>query len=318
MSDTRELSSSRDPGPTAPEGGGIVGFIRRRPLTSYLVWFFTIGQALAFTPVVADAYDVDVHPQLFIIASTVIGLLLPAVVITRIIDGPAGVRALWRRSIAVWVSLRWYALALAGLPVLATALAIAVYGMPTADLTTSSVLSALAFGLVVHTVVSLVPNNWAEEVAWMGFFQSRLQSRGSSAVRAALITGPLFAVQHVALVYGGGMTAVILMAVLIVFTVPFRMVMAWAYNRTGSLFLVGVLHAVGNGVAAGAGFGSGAGLVPRLYPDGGLVAGLIHLIAFAVISLIVLITTRGRLGLRRQANHRPSRKPVPSLEGQQS
>ena len=307
--------------PDAPAAAGnpVVRFIRRRPLTSFLLWFFTVAQAFVLVPAVLQAHGhawLGEPPvfQFFVCGSTLVGLLLPAAVITRIVDGPQGLRELWRRSFAARVPLRWYALAFLGVPVLATALAVVLFGPPAG----SSVTSALLSGFVLQTVLTFLPNNWWEEVAWMGFFQSRLQSRGSSAVRAALITGPLFAVQHVALVYGGGMTAVILMAILIVFTVPFRMVMAWAYNRTGSLFLVGVLHAVSNGVAAGAGFGLGAGLVPRLYPDGGLVAGLIHLITFAVISLIVLIITRGRLGLRRQANHRPSRKPVPSLEGQQS
>jgi membrane protease YdiL (CAAX protease family) len=39
------------------------------------------------------------------------------------------------------------------------------------------------------------------------------------------------------------------MSALIVLAVPFRMVMAWVLNRTGSLFLVGLAHAAGNAVA---------------------------------------------------------------------
>jgi hypothetical protein len=93
-------------------------------LTAFLAWFFTVGQALVFAPVVARHYGVDLPLQVFVV-STLIGLLLPAVVITRIVDGPAGVRQLWRRAVDVWVSARWYALALAGMLVLATGLAVA-------------------------------------------------------------------------------------------------------------------------------------------------------------------------------------------------
>ena len=62
-------------------------------------------------------------------------------------------------------------------------------------MTTGALVSALVFGLLVQTVVSLVPNNWAEEVAWMGFVQARLQDR-TTPMRAAALTAPLFALQH--------------------------------------------------------------------------------------------------------------------------
>ncbi len=294
MTSTRDLTTTSSPRPSAPAGRGVVGFIRRRPLTSYLIWFFTVGQAFAFAPLVARAHDIEVHAQLFIIASTLFGLLLPAVVITRIVDGPDGVRALLRRSIAVWVSLRWYALALAGVPLVATALAIGFFGMPTAELTTASVLSVLAFGLVVQTVLSLVPNNWAEEVAWMGFFQSRLQDR-TGPMRAAALTAPVFALQHVVLVVGNSVgLAIAFMVALILINIPLRALMAWTYNSTGSLFIVALLHAAGNGVGGGSGFADG--FLPRLYPDEEFV-GLMHFPAYVLIAVAVIVATRGRLGL---------------------
>jgi membrane protease YdiL (CAAX protease family) len=287
-----------NPAPARPGGQGMAAFVRRRPLTTFLAWFFTVGQALVFTPIVARGYGVDLPPQVFVVASTVIGLLLPAVVITRVVDGPAGVHLLWRRALAVWVSARWYALALAGVPVLAIGLAVAFFGAPTADMTTGALASALVFGLLVQTVVSLVPNNWAEEVAWMGFVQARLQAR-STPMRAAALTAPLFALQHVALVVGSPLPmAVALMVFLIVVNIPIRALMGFAYNRTASLFVVGLLHAAGNGVAAGSGFG--AGFLARLYPDQPF-ASLMHLLALAAIGLVVIAMTRARL----EASRRP-------------
>jgi uncharacterized protein len=274
-------------------------------VTAFLVWFFTVGQALVFAPTVARGYGVELPAQVLVVASTLIGLLLPAVVITRIVDGPAGVRQLWRRAIDVWVSARWYALALAGMPVLATALAIALFGVPTAAVTTGALVSALVGGLLIQTMVSLVPNNWAEEVAWMGFVQSRLQKR-TTPMRAAALTAPLFALQHVALVVGSPLPmAVALMTFLIVANIPIRALMGFTYNRTGSLFAVGLLHAAGNGVAAGSGFG--AGLLARLYPDRPF-ASLMHLLALAVIGLVAIAITRARLGASRG---RPERTTVP-------
>ena len=115
--------SHPSPTPGRPGGSAVAGFVRRRPLTAFLAWFFTVGQALVFAPIVARGYGVDLPPQVFVVVSTLIGLLLPAVVIIRVVDGSAGVRLLWRRAVDVWVSARWYALALAGMPALATGLA---------------------------------------------------------------------------------------------------------------------------------------------------------------------------------------------------
>jgi hypothetical protein len=201
MNTTTHEPSHPNPTPGRPGSSAVARFVRRRPLTAFLMWFFTVGQALVFTPIVVRGCGVELPAQVFVVASTLIGLLLPAVVITRVVDGPAGARALWRRAVDVWVGARWYALALAGMPALATGLAFAFFGAPTAALATGALVSALVAGLLVQTLVSLVPNNWAEEVAWMGFVQARLQSR-TTPMRAAALTAPLFALQHVALVVG--------------------------------------------------------------------------------------------------------------------
>jgi len=93
MSSTEKLGRSTTRNPSATGDTGFVGLVRRHPLTTFLVWFFTVGQAFAFAPVVARANGVELLVQPFILASTLIGLLLPAVVITRIVDGPERVRA---------------------------------------------------------------------------------------------------------------------------------------------------------------------------------------------------------------------------------
>jgi uncharacterized protein len=307
MNATTHDPSHPNPTPARLGSSAVARFVRRRPLTAFLMWFFTVGQALVFAPIIARGYGVELPAQVFVVASTLVGLLLPAVVITRVVDGPAGVRALWRRAVDAWVGARWYALALAGMPALATGLAFAFFGAPTVDLSTGALVSALVGGLLVQTVVSLVPNNWAEEVAWMGFVQARLQNR-TTPMRAAALTAPLFALQHVALVVGSPLPmAVTLMAFLIVVNIPIRALMGFTYNRTGSLFAVGLLHAAGNAVAAGSGFG--AGFLARLYPDQPFVS-LMHLLALAVIGLIVIAITRARLGASRRGPA-PATVPMP-------
>ncbi len=279
--------------PRAPRSNPVVGFVRAHPVGAFLLWFSTVGLALSFTPVVLrGALDVDVPRQPFIVASTVVGLLLPALVITRIVDGPEGLRALWARTVHVRVPLRWYALALIGVPVATVAVTVALFGAPT--LTPGALASALGYGLVLQFSVVLLTNNWWEEVAWMGFVQARLQERHGPA-RAALLVGPLFALQHVSLVVGNPPAlAVAFMVVFALVAIAFRALQGWVYNSTGSLFVVGLVHAAGNAAASGSGFEGGGGLLVRLYAEP--LVGSMQTLASAALGILVLVATRARLG----------------------
>jgi membrane protease YdiL (CAAX protease family) len=281
--------------------------IRRHPVGAFLTWFFTVGQAFAFTPVVArEVFHVDILAQPFIVASTVIGLLLPAAVITRIADGPQALGDFWRRTGRVRTSWGWYAVAVVVVPLATAALAVAFFGLPR-DVTPAAIAGAAVSGLLVQGFVVLASNNLWEEAAWTGFVQARLQER-HGAMRAAVLTAPLFALQHVSLVVGNSpVVGVIFMTAFAVVAIPYRALAGWMYNATGSLFVVGLLHAAGNGMTGGSGFGQG--LLPRIY-DAEFV-GVMHQLANAVLGLVVIAATRGRLGRDRGQRHqRPRRRPA--------
>ena len=276
-------------------------WIQRHPLLAFFAWFFTVGQAFAFFPVVMANRGVEVPHQPFILGSTLVGLLLPALVITRVVDGPEGLRALLRRAVEVRVSAGWYAFALLLVPVLSVGLSVGLLGRPT-DLSPSIIGSTLLSSFLLQILLNLVPNNWTEEVAWSGFVQRRFQDRHSP-FQAALLAGPLFALQHVSAVAGATLgEAVFLMMVMALLVTPYRFVTGWVYNRTGSLLLVGLLHAAGNAAATGSGFMPG--LLRSLYPESQL-AGMAHLLVFALVGIVVVIATRGRLGLDSAARAQP-------------
>ncbi len=285
-------------------GRRLAGTIRRYPVASFLAWSVPVGQAIAFQPVVAPAwYGADLPTAPFVVLANLVGLLLPAVVVTRVVDGPAGVRALWRRAVRVRVPLRWYALALVVVPVATAAVAVALLGPPDSG---GVLAAAVVSGLLVQVLLGFLTTNWAEEVAWTGFLQTRLQDRHGP-VRAALATGPLFALQHAALAAGNGWLGGTVVLLFITATaIPFRFLQGWVANRTGSLLVVGLVHAAGNATTDGSGFG-GPGLLPRLYVDGGV--GPVHLVASAALGLVVLAATRGRLG-RRPGPSRVGADPV--------
>lgn len=285
--------------PVRPAGvrsgrGGPVGVVRRHPVASFLAWSFAVGQPIAFVPVVArEVYGRELAAAPFIVGANLVGLLLPALVITRVVDGREGLRVLWRRTVRARTGLRWYVLALVVVPVSTAAVTAVFLGPP--GRTGSLLAWAVAAGLLLQLVLVFLTSNWWEEVAWTGFVQTRLQDR-SGPLRAASATGILFALQHVSLVFGNTLLGGVVVLLFITATaVPFRFLQGWLANRTGSLVVVGLVHAAGNATTGGSGF-AGAGLLPRLYP--GEVVGPTHLVASAALGLVVLAATRGRLGRR--------------------
>ena len=81
----------------ARPGRGVRRFVQRHPYLSFLLIFNTVGQAAAFVPVIADrVYGVQVGVDLWLIVPTLLFLLLPALVITRIARGRDGLRHLVR------------------------------------------------------------------------------------------------------------------------------------------------------------------------------------------------------------------------------
>ena len=152
--------------------------IRTRPLTAFLTWFFTVGQVIAFTPAISSAaFQRTLAARPFIIASTFIGLLLPAGVITAAMEGPEGLRRLSAAVLRYRIPARWYLLPVVGIPATTLALHVLTVGLPSHG-SPSALAAAVGIGLVGQLIVVLLTVNLWEEVAWTGFVQSLLQRRG--------------------------------------------------------------------------------------------------------------------------------------------
>ncbi|QDO89982.1 CPBP family intramembrane metalloprotease [Ornithinimicrobium ciconiae] len=275
-------------------GGAVVRFIRRRPLASFFLWTYTVGQVPPWSAMLAGLADRAWLMPAAVVLSAFIGLLLPTLVITRIVDGPEGLRDLGGRAAKIRVGVAWFAAAFLLVPALILAIGVLLGGTPP-DRSTGSLLTALGPHFLLPLLITFVLINWWEEVAWMGFVQARLQDRRGPLL-AALLVAPLFALQHSSLAAGQGLVPgtvlLLLLLLLAVLAVPFRVAIGWAYNRTGSIFLVGLIHAVGNAATGGDGFN--AGYLRHLYPANDTVT-MAHLLAMFLLGLLVLLMTRGRL-----------------------
>jgi membrane protease YdiL (CAAX protease family) len=265
---------------------GVLGFIQRHPYLSFLLTFNILGQAVAFVPVVLHrVYGIDLNIDWVVVVPTLLFLLLPALVITRIARGADGLRALLRSMTHFRVRARWWLLPLVAVPALTV-----VTALPAPPgLTAQTVIITYLTIYLPALLGQFVTTNWWEETVWMGFFQTPLQDRFGP-WRAVLITTPFFALEHLSLVFGGTLSeGLIQFGLILLVTLPTRALLAWIYNRTGSIALVGLVHASTNA--------AGLALVPQLlgHPGGGGSALL-------VLGVIVIVATRSRLGRETSRN----------------
>jgi membrane protease YdiL (CAAX protease family) len=271
---------------------GIAAAVRRHPVGAFLAWFFTVGQAIAFIPLVAQwTTGTSLPTEPFLLAATAVGLVLPTITITWFTDGAAGLRALQQSATRLLFPARWYAFAVLGVPFTLVAIWAAVAGPPE-QVGGSGAAMAFSAGFLLHLVVVFVTFNLWEELAWMGFVQTRLQER-HGAIRAAVLTGPVFALGHISQVIEGSVaTTLVTLTLLVTVCIPFRALQALVYNRTDSLVPVALVHAAANATAAGSLVGTG--LLDRLYPGDG--AGGLVFPVLGALGLVAIAVTRGRLG----------------------
>ena len=272
----------------------------RHPMAVFLTIAYAASAAVFALPFLANTgigvIDLDLPGTAPFILLSAISLAGAAFITTALAEGRDGVRSLRRRTFHFRVNPGWYPVALALLPGIAILTAVALAGFdPLVKLVTSP---DIAIGAIIGAVVAFLLVNWWEEAAWTGFALERLQPR-LGPIGASVVTTWLQALVHLPLVFvAGGVTdgrvapAQIPFYLVALFVLPIsvRFVLTWLYNTTGrSVPIVGLAHA-GLGVAAGIGF------IPVLAPT---VDPAWVFAGFAVLAAVVLVATRGRLGLER-------------------
>jgi membrane protease YdiL (CAAX protease family) len=281
---------------------------RRHPFAVFLVIAYGFSAAAFALPLLSTAgigvIDVDLPGAAPFILISAVGLAISAFVATALADGRDGVRDLRRRTFRFRVQPIWYAVALVLLPAAALGAAVVVTGGdPVIRLATNP---GTIVAIVVGAVVAFALVNWWEETAWTGFALERLQGQ-MGPIGASVVTTWLQALVHVPLVFvADGVTVgrvpadhiPFYLVALFVLPIPVRLVLTWVYNASGrSLPIVGLYHA-GLGVATGVAF------LPVLAPG---IAPVVAYAGFAVLAVIVLVATRGRLGLARPATDATTR-----------
>ncbi|MFE7441049.1 CPBP family intramembrane glutamic endopeptidase [Streptomyces chartreusis] len=288
--------------PAARTESKLRGSIRRYPLT----WFFTLAYGLSWAtwaPFVLSENGLGIWSYTFpgnaavrqlvgVLPGAYLGPITAALVITGLTEGRAGLRAWRKRMTRFKVSWRWYLVVLLSVPAALTLASVALAGRGP-GLPSTAILAVYLPGLLVQ----MVTTGLAEEPGWREFAMPRLQSRNRP-LTATLVVGVLWGGWHLPLFlteWGGGPHVAWTAPVEFVATsVLFSAVMTWVFNKSGeSMPLVMLLHCGVNNYFSMA----WSDLFPSLSRTDVAHAFLLASLAGA---LVLVVATRGRLGLPKQ------------------
>ena len=183
-----------------------------------------------------------------VVLAMLAGPSIAGIALTGLADGRAGLQEFRSRLLHWRVDARWYAVALltAPLAVAATLLALSLSApvFRPGIFTTSQPASHLLSGLVVGLAAGIF-----EELGWTGFAVPRLRLR-YGVFATGLIVGFAWGAWHFLVTWWGstGSAGAVSMTtylpvLLFSFLPPYRVLMVWVYDRTGSLLVAMLMHA---------------------------------------------------------------------------
>jgi membrane protease YdiL (CAAX protease family) len=269
---------------------GVPETIRAHPLPA----FFALAYAVSWG-ILLVLYGMMRAPAAVVIFVQTLGPTIAARIVLTTIGGRVAYREMRHRGRLWRVPFRWYLLGLAVIPAACLgAVAVLPGGIGALqNASAGSIVSTFAFFLVF----GFFSGPLFEEPGWRGFALPRLE-RDRGPLVGTLILGVLWGVWHLpqflvpewAAQNGGSDPATI--AAFLVLVMTLSPVLTWVYNRTGSLWLAMVTHASIN---------ASLSMGPVLPAAGPMLVGIV---AFGAISLVLVITTRGRFGYDTQAQLR--------------
>jgi len=276
---------------------GATRFVRRYPVATFLLMAYGIFWT-SWTPVLF----LGGNPRLFSALGALVGLAIPAFVVTGITEGRAGISRLRRRALRWRVGIVWYVLAMLAVP-LGAMLLTPVFLGPEPLQGMGHTWPVLITHFAPQLLLAVVTVQFFEELGWAGFVQHRLQAR-HGALKASLLVALAFAFLHlptylsVPINQGRALNDLSVMVIVVPFAIAFRILIAYTYNRTGfTVLIAAVTHASFNEASEI--------IAPNVQGP------LAQLLAFAAIGLLALIVAVGSKGsLAYVRDRRPARRPV--------
>src|SRR5687767_9216437 len=268
--------------------------VARHPVLAFMLISLAVGFVTAAVPPIADSAILPFDLPLHGVVGGSLGVGLAAFLVTAALSGRAGAADLGRRSLRWRVSVRWYLIALLTVPVTATLISLAIYGLRALAAPSGGWPRALA-EVAAMFLLQLVLFQLAEEIGFTGFLQHHWQDRYSP-LKLTLYVALLWALWHMPDHFaeeGWGLEQLI--AAPVVFAIEAvslffaRALFVWFYNRTGfSVLLVAMFHAS---------FDAAINQLSRdVVPASNTVRFLIFSGVIVLFGTAVIIATKGQLG----------------------
>jgi len=225
--------------------------IKQHPVLTYYILTFAISWGGGLIVLGPGRFVGTMEPSqkqfLLAILVGITGPSLSGILLTGLVDGRAGFRDLRARLFNRRVGARWYAAAVLVGPLVTMAALFALSLISPVFLPGISISTDTAF-LVLIGIASGLVVGCCEELGWTGFAIPRLRER-HGILATGLLVGFLWGAWHFPLFSGqAGASESVPMALylpvlLFSFLPPFRVLLVWVYDHTGSLPVVMVMHA---------------------------------------------------------------------------
>jgi len=225
-------------------------FIKKHSALLYFILTFAITWGCMALVAAPEGFPIskqkldELGPMVYV--GMLIGPSLSGLLLTALDSGKKGFRELWARLSKLRVGFKWYAIALLATPLTALIILLAlslispefVPGLFTTEDKTTLVITGIFMGLFVGLF---------EEIGWIGFIVPRMRRR-FSVLATGIIVGVLWGAWHFppfweADTFSGMFPLFLLIIRLFAWLPPYRVLMVWFYERTGSLFLTILFHA---------------------------------------------------------------------------
>jgi membrane protease YdiL (CAAX protease family) len=266
----------------------IKAIIKRHPVLTYYALTFAIswgGFLLVGAPGIFVGTNWQTDPLFpFAVLAMLAGPPVAGLLLTGLVSGRAGLREFLSRLLRWRVDARWYAVALLTAPLLMTAIlfALSLFSLEflPAIVTTDDKVSPLLLGIAVG-----LGGGFLEELGWTGFAIPRLRRR-YGVLATGLIVGVLWAAWHLLANFWTSATSseavpptlFVVVGFFSTYLLPYRVLMVWVYDRTGSLLVAMLMHA--SLIASSI---SGFGLVPPA------ISGVPFLTLFLVFTAVLWV-----------------------------
>jgi membrane protease YdiL (CAAX protease family) len=216
-------------------------------LTFALSWGVVLLLTGGLGPLFGPAWRSDPRFLLALLAGPA-AAAIAGLALTGLTAGRAGYRELRARLLRWRVGAHWYALALLLAPLSTLAVAVLLARALCSPALLPEIFTAQdPVGLLLPGIVAGLAVGLGEELGWTGFAVPRLRQR-HGVLATGLLVGVVWGAWHFPAFresgsFAGALPLTLLLAKLCSWLPAYRVLMVWAYDRTGSLLLAVLMHA---------------------------------------------------------------------------